>query len=268
VYNPNKTADDDDPFGPGAIRPIPLTQPAATAPTDPRMAANNSGGPQPKEADAKGADEGMDMVRKPPTKGGTGSPAPGGTEEGMDARRPAAVAAPVGPEPETLDPAAAKSWDMMKQLAEGRGKESFAVLRLDEFKKANPGKHDAEIDASIDRKMDRLWWERIDQLVRRMERLNVEMPKIRLELADVNDPAVKKKMIESFKKMEADLAQANKTLREQMGYAEAGPPNLGSEAELAALAQKRDKGKFEGWKKATLFHIKSNQGRLPWAGEG
>jgi len=210
-------------------------------------------------------------------------PAAGGSDEpAMDpVRRPAATdesdppmdpvrkpAAPAGPDAETLDPAMAASWEGMKQLAEMPGKESFAILRFEDFRRLNPGKYDKELDEFIDQKMDRIWWERIDQLFRRIETLNEAAKKTQLEIFDENNPDVKKQKIEAMNDMKKDLELANKTLRETMGYAETNPPNLNSSAELASLAQKRDKLKYEGWKKATLFFIKSNQGRLQWANEG
>jgi hypothetical protein len=219
-----------------------------------------------------GGDEGMDMVRKP------AAPAGGGGDEGMDMVRkpggggaPAAAAAapaiPPGEDPETLSAADANSFETMQKLAARTGKESFAVLRFEEFKKANPGKHEAEIDGFVDKKMDRIWWERVAQLMTKAQRIDADMAKAKLELLDVTNPDQKKKLIEGYKKMETDKPLANKMLRDTMRYDSSEVPDLSNESMLASLAGKRDKAAYENWKKATIVQIKANKGKLPWADE-
>ncbi|QOV90087.1 FHA domain-containing protein [Humisphaera borealis] len=232
-------------------------------------------GMEPKEPPKKTTEEpGMDPIKKPAA--GTGAepgmdpikkPAAGDTEPGMDPIKKPEPAKPTGPDAENLDPAMAASWDAMKTLAENPGKESFAVLRFEDFRRLNPGKFDKELDEFIDRKMDRIWWERIDQLFRKIKKLGTDIDKTQNEVFDENNLDIKKQKLAAIKTMKSDLETSTKTLRENMGYGEAEPPNLSSSAELTALAQKRDKGKYEGWKKATLFYIKSNQGRLQWMNE-
>jgi hypothetical protein len=212
-----------------------------------------------------GAEEGMDPIKKPAT---TAPP-----EEGMDPiKKPGTPATPVakvpaGRDPETLDPAAAASWEAMKNLAEQGGKESFAVLRFEDYKRMTPGAHDAEIEQFVDRKMDRIWWERIAQLMKKIDRLNVEMAKIKDELPDENNPDEKKKKMEAYKKMDGDKVLSNKTLREVMQFEGNEPPNLTNESDLTAMSSKRNKQAYETWKKITINYIKANQGRLSWSND-
>lgn len=256
--NPEKTPSPTDrpprPLDSGTVVPgmEPKDTPKKTTP-------DNEPGMDPIKKPAGSGDEpGMDPIKKPVA---------GGNEPGMDPIRKPEPAKPTGPDAETLDPAMASSWDAMKQLAENPGKESFAILRFEDFRRLNPGKFDKELDEFIDQKMDRIWWERIDQLFRLQAKLNADIEKTQNEIFDENNPDIKKQKLAALKTMKSDLETSTKELRENMGYGEENPPNLSSSAELASLAQKRDKLKYDGWKKATIFYIKSNQGRLRWMNE-
>lgn len=227
---------------------------------------------RPAAAKAGTGDEGMDPIKKPANS-------PGGADEGMDMARkpggsppvaaavPAVMAIPPGEDPETIPAAVANSFETMQKIADRAGKESFAVLRFEEFKAANPGKHDAEIDGFVEKKMDRIWWQRVGQLMTRTQKFDADMAKAKLDLLDVTNPDEKKKLIDGYKKMEAEKPAMTKTLREVMKYDSSEIPDLTNDAALTSLAGKRDKTAYENWKKATIVQIKANKGKLPWASE-
>jgi hypothetical protein len=51
-----------------------------------------------------------------------------------------------------------------------------------------------------------------------------------------------------------------------MGYSDEQPPDLSDNARLESARAKRDKTKFEGWKKRTHGYIKRSNGKLEWGG--
>lgn len=245
---------------------IGVEQPGTTPPTTPSPKPGTpEEGQDPIKKPSAGPEEGMDPIKKP---AGT-TPKPGGPEEGMDPiKKPGGSDTtppkPAGKDPENLDPAAALSFETMKELANTPGKESFAILRFEDFKRTMPGKFDTQLDEFIDKKMDRLWWERIDQLMKKMKRLESDRDKTQLEVFDENNPDEKKKKLDAIKKMKEELVTSGKLLKEQMGYIEVDPPNLSSEGDLAQAATRRNKQLYENWKRITLSYIKANQGRLQW----
>jgi hypothetical protein len=290
----------DDPIQPKHPKP-PAPRPAAVAPSTPSVTPSNPSTPavtpsspvtpastpktpgteegmdpikKPAKPSTPGAEEGMDPIKKPTKPATPGAeegmdpikkPAKPGGEEGMDPIKKPAT--PPKKDPENLDPAAAASWDAMKDLAEQGGKESFAVLRFEDFKRLNPGQHDTEIDAFIDKKMDRIWWERVALLLKKLDRYDTDMVKIKEEIVDENNPEEKKKKLDAYKKMDEDKKLSVKTLRDVMKYEGKDVPNLDDSSSLANLASQRNKAAYENWKRITIVYIKSNQGRLPWSND-
>ena len=103
----------------------------------------------------------------------------------------------------------------------------------------HPGKHDAEIEQAMDRKFDQIWWERIDELFKRRDRLTADIAKKKKALWDETNPDEKKKGLDLVKQMEKDLTKAGDILRKDMDYAADQPPDLTNKAQLADLAKSR-----------------------------
>jgi hypothetical protein len=183
---------------------------------------------------------------------------PGGTTAVPPKSAPAPAAVAPGDDP---------AWAEVHTVITSPGDPAIAVFRLADYQRAHPGKHDAEIEQGMDRKFDQIWWERIDQLFKRRDRLTADIAKKKKALWDETNPDEKKKGLELVKQMEADLKKAGEILRKDMDYAADQPPDLADPSQLAALAKSRPAPKYEAWKKTTLKSLQNNQGKLPWAAE-
>jgi hypothetical protein len=188
----------------------------------------------------RGAGDGSEGMDKPEKMTGAGS-----------------AAAPVNADP----------WQAIEDLRAVDADPALAIYKMEDYRRTDPGKHDAEIERYMDEKFDRLWWERIDGLFKRINRLNAEMTNKKRELWDENNPEEKKKKMAEITQATKDVEQANKVLRDTMGYEKDQPPPLTDKAALASLAQTRDAAKYALWKKLTLNSIRDKHGSPPWAGE-
>ena len=116
----------------------------------------------------------------------------------------------------------------------------------------------------MDKKLDRVWWERIDGLFKKRDRLTADIGKKKKELWDETVPEVKKQGLEQVKKWENDLKKSSEILRDTMGYGNDQPPNLDDKSQIAQLAGARDAIKYNAWKKSTMKSIESSKWHLPW----
>lgn len=231
--------------GPGGAAPPPATAPSATPPvavappvgvTPPATAPAVAVAPRPQDPPAA----------NPPT-----GPEP---------------AAPEDPDPEPAM-AAEGSWEQMVELDIVAPDPAIAILKFEDYKRNHPGKQDPQIDEFIEKKLDQIWWDRINQLFRKRDQLTAGMSKIKREIVDETDPEEKKKQLDSYYEQEKELKRTTSTLREEMGYTGDQPPDLSDNARLAAARAKRDKTRFEAWKKRTHGYIKRSNGKLEWGGK-
>jgi hypothetical protein len=229
--------------GPAAT-PLPATAPSATPPVAVTPAAPTTGpavavGPRtptsPRPLD-------------PPKATSPASPEPAPAED-------------PGPDPAM---AAEGSWEQMVELDVVAPDPAIAILKFEDYKRNHPGKQDEKIEEFIDKKLDQLWWDRINQLFKQRDQLTAGMSKIKREIVDETNPEEKKKQLNSYYEQEKELKRTTSTLREEMGYTEDQPPDLSDKSRLEAARAKRDKTRFEGWKKKTHAYIKRSNGKVEW----
>jgi hypothetical protein len=160
--------------------------------------------------------------------------------------------------------AAEGSWEQMVELDIVAPDPAIAILKFEDYRRNHPGKQDQKIDEFIDRKLDQIWWDRINQLFKKRDQLTAGMSKIKREIVDETNPEEKKKQLNSYYEQEKELKRTTSTLREEMGYTEDQPPDLSDKSRLEAARAKRDRTKFEVWKKRTHAFLKRSNGKLEW----
>jgi hypothetical protein len=183
--------------------------------------------------------------------------------------KPAPSPNPATPAARPRDPSATDepAWAEIQDVIAAPSDAAIAIFRLADYQRSHPGQHTPEIDEAMDRKFDQLWWERIDQLFKKRDRLTTDIAKKKKALWDETNPDEKKKGLDEVKKMETDLTKSGDILRKEMDYSGDQPPDLSNGSQLAALAKSRPAPKYEAWKKTTLKYLQNNQGKLPWSAE-
>jgi FHA domain len=191
------------------------------------------------------------------------------TGTGTAPPKPAPSANPATPAARPRDPSATDdpAWAEIQDVIAAPGNAAIAIFRLADYQRSHPGQHTQEIDEAMDRKFDQLWWERIDQLFKKRDRLTTDIAKKKKALWDETNSDEKKKGLDEVKKMETDLTKSGDILRKEMDYSGDQPPDLSNASQLAALAKSRPAPKYEAWKKTTLKYLQNNQGKVPWSAE-
>ena len=246
------------PRRPGGPEVDPSTEtPNETPNTPPQPAAPATG--QPKATPAAPTPGATDT---PKPEAGTSDPAPTPAPKPESGDKPEMD--PATPPKSVIPPGGDAAWIEIEQVNANPVNPALAVYRMMDYKQTNPGKHEAEINDWTEKKLDMVWWERVDQLFKKRDRLTAAIPKKQQEIYDLTDPAEKKKELAAKTEMERDLKITTKVLREEMAYEQDSPPNLNDSAQLAQLAASRDAAKYAAWKRSTLSDIKSLRGKLRW----
>lgn len=232
--------------------------------------SSSAGGTQAPEATAS-----TDTTPKKPDAGGTETAKadPPGKADAPKTDTPDATAAADKPEMTDKPDATASAggggdaWGEIENLNHSALAPAMAIFRMDDYRRNNPGKHEAEIDKWMEKKFDQIWWERIEQLFKKRDRLSADIQKKQKAIWDENNPEFKKKQIAEKTQMEKDLKRTNETLRDGMAFGGDQPPNPADKSMIAQLTEARDKNKYAAFKKETLHDIRDLKGRLKWEGD-
>jgi hypothetical protein len=175
------------------------------------------------------------------------------------------AAAPSTAPSATTAPADDPAWKQV-QTARFSQDEAKAILKFDDFAQSHPGRSSAELEQYTEAAMDRIWFERIEQLCRQRDELTRQIQQTEKETAEETDEAYKKRVLVPLKQQYVNRLQSvQEALTKDMKYEATTAPNLLDDAQVEKLRRQRDPAYYAGWKTRVLTHIRRTHGELPWA---
>ena len=145
--------------------------------------------------------------------------------------------------------------------------QGVAILKYDDYRRLHPGRHAQELDKYTEDALDRLWWQRIDQLWKKRDRLTGDIKKAEQDIAAQPAGAFHNQLVKQKADLEAQRAKVEETLKGDMAYTSDTGPDLNDPKQLAELAKTRDGAKYADFRKRTLASVRAHHGELPWAGD-
>lgn len=171
------------------------------------------------------------------------------------------VAAPPSPGPQADDPA----WKQV-QAARFSHDEARAILKFDDYARSHPDQFSPQLAEYTDKAMEKIWFERLDQLCRQRDELKGKIARTDRETAEETDDAYKKRVLIPLKeKYTVRLRYIEEELKNNMKYDSATPFNPLDDAQVEKLRRERDPAYYANWKNRVLSHIRRAQGELPWS---
>jgi hypothetical protein len=143
--------------------------------------------------------------------------------------------------------------------------EARAILLFDDYARTNPGTAADKIQAYTEKAIDRIWFERLEQLAEQRDDLAKKIQETDRDLVQESDEAYKKRVLVPLRQQYVSrLANIEEELTKNMKYEAKTVPNLLDEAEVDALRKTRDPQYYADWKARVLTHIRRTHGELPW----
>lgn len=155
------------------------------------------------------------------------------------------------------------AWKSVQDAQDGRTHPAQAIWTYLDFMRLHPGKFETELKLDLDYALDRLWWVRLDEIVRRRDRLAREIQEKNNLIAREN-PGTDEQ--EAMINQRTSLEEQQKALAEElegMNFTRREAPNPSDADEVARHRAERDKIKYMAWRKRVLESI-AQMRRLPW----
>lgn len=185
---------------------------------------------------------------------GTGAtvPTPGEDTSSQDA---AETAPPAGDDP---------AWKQV-EAARFLKDEAKAILQFDDYARTHPGPSADKVQQYTEKMLDRIWFERIENLCEQREELNKKVQEVDKDMAEETDAAYKTRVLVPLRQQYVTrLRNIDEELTGNMKYTGKATPNLLDDAEIDRLRQGRDAQYYASWKSRVLAHIRRTHGELPW----
>ena len=156
------------------------------------------------------------------------------------------------------------AWRNVQDAQEGKGHPGQAIWIYLDFMRMNPGKFEAELQHDLDRALDRLWWLRLDELMRRRERLASDIQQKNNQIAQ-EDPGSdgQKTLIDQRTKLEEQQKGLLDELEQEMSFKRREAPNPSDVDAVASHRAERDPDKYSAWRRKVLQSVAEAR-RLPW----
>jgi hypothetical protein len=233
---------------PSIFDPAQRTTPARTATRPATQVAVAPPAPQPGTA----PEQGSSMQAQP------------GVEPDMSAAAPPDAAPPQDATTTPSVPADDPDWKQVEAAVHLKD-EAKAILQFDDYARTHPNAPADKLAAFTDRMVDRIWFERIENLCDQREDLNRKIAETDKDLSEETDEAYKKRVLVPLREQYMSrLQNIEEELTQNMKYTAKATPNLLDDAEIDRLRQGRDKAYYESWKSRVLSHIRRTHGELPW----
>ena len=263
---------------PLVVVPAPSTQASPAAPATRRAADDPAGAPpsifdptQPRRATTRAttrtatggapatAPPGPDMAAVPPEASPQDPPemanGDAGAGDGAASQDPSDAVSVAGDDP---------AWKQV-EAARHLKDEAKAILQFDDYARTHPGAAADQIQQYTDAMLDRIWFERIENLCEQREELNRKIAEVDKDLAEETDANHKTRVLNPLRQQYVSRVQnIEEELATNMKYTEKSTPNLLDDAEIERLRQARDPQYFASWKNRVLAHVRRTHGELPW----
>lgn len=144
-----------------------------------------------------------------------------------------------------------------------------AVVKFDEYRRLHPGRHDAALDAYTEQAADMLYWQRIDSLWRKRDRLTGQLQKVENDLRAQPPGSFHDLLLNQKNDLLAQRAKVQQGLTGEMGFTGNAPPDPDAFtfSKLPQMQNQRDPAKYARFKDWILHYVRDHHGEVPWAGE-
>jgi len=119
------------------------------------------------------------------------------------------------------------------------------------------------LDRLLDTAMDRLWWQRVSELIRQRQEVSRQINELRVEQARTNDAAQRRRQTERIESLRQRLDRVATELRD-MKYTATEAPDRMNAQQLDAIRQQRDPAAFAIWKARVRTTLLRTRGVPPW----
>jgi hypothetical protein len=137
-----------------------------------------------------------------------------------------------------------------------------AILTFDAYRTAHPDSPFArELDAYVEDTLDRIWWQRVNELQQEHRRAAEKLTAMQDQLAQ--SEVVPLRLSEQKAQLEKTMRQHESALRE-MRHTSPQAVDPYDEHQLEELRRARDRAAYEQWKDRVLSSIRRTRGSLPW----
>jgi hypothetical protein len=170
------------------------------------------------------------------------------------------------PKPAPVETDPQKLTDEWKAVVEANGESerpAKALWTIVDYRRLHPGKFEAELKQYEDAAFDRLWWERINELLDLRKSLESEIEKKNSEIAQETEVAYKQKLQKELEAFLFRKQRAIEALTQEMGYAGKEAANLFDAVQMANLRRQRIPETYEAWKKRVISSLVRTRA-LPW----
>ncbi len=142
------------------------------------------------------------------------------------------------------------------------GDPAQAIVQIEAFRTRHDASYQPALDSLIDTAADRLWWQRITELLTTRQQAVSQMHALRQSMARAT--ADERQAIEQrLRTLQAQADAATRDLQD-MRYIASQPPDLANPAMMHSLRQQRDPIIYERWRQRTIPTLIRTGGRPPW----
>lgn len=110
---------------------------------------------------------------------------------------------------------------------------------------------------------DRLWWQRIGELMAQRDAANRQLTTLRVEYGSADDPARRAQIANDLRQLTRQVESATSDLQ-SMNYQGVAAPDPSNHVQLGMLRQQRDPAQYQRWQQSVLRSLAQTGGRLPW----
>ena len=156
-----------------------------------------------------------------------------------------------------------EAWNEVERVHNGAD-QAMALARYDDYRHQHPNTPEQKLASYREDAFDRLWWEQINVLLARQNKLRGALSDKKREMAEERSASFKKTLTNEKQDLESQLAAARQGLAD-MGYATDERPDLSDSEEMARLRENRDAARYEAWKRQVGKYIIAHHGIPPWS---
>jgi hypothetical protein len=177
-----------------------------------------------------------------------------------------ADAAPAAPAADADDDDQDPDW-LAVLAAHGGPDQGNAIIKGQDYREENHGKHTAELAEFDEYALEKLWWQRILELCNRRDDLDKQMTDKRTDITNQPPGAFHNQLLAELADLQKQRDAADKIVAIDFGYPLPIPPDVDDRRITGPFDAKRDPIKFAAWKKSTLTWIREHNGKPPWTDE-
>ena len=141
---------------------------------------------------------------------------------------------------------------------------SAAIVIIEDFRAANPDPlYAPHLDALGETALDRLYWQRVRQLIDQRQQVSRQISELRVEHSRATDPDRRRSVAEQIEQLRTRLNHIATGIQ-AMGYSGTSTPEPGNPQQIARLREQRDRYQYETWKYRVRLTLIRTRGTPPW----